>query len=252
MSTRIMSAALVTAALAVGASSASAAILSQNFEGDTPGGAPSGTLYTSGHIEVVDSSTNPVDPFAASGNHSLLVEDNSDPNSANAVFSASGASTTGTFSFDFWSTKDGTWTTPYFEVRIGNSTVQNGSDLGVWFAFNNSGNIVNYGGQGTLDQTLTHNASHTIVINYDTSTDKWSGTLDNVPLTAGSGSITQFDFYTALASVQSFGFSAGYSTTTTVRGFVDNLLVVVPEPTTLSLLAVSAGLGLLRPRRRRI
>lgn len=261
MSARILSAALVTAALAVSASSASAAYLSQDFESAATGAVTPpalGAIYVTGRVDVVGTSTTPADPFTDPGNgsQSLLVEDNANPDSANVSFQGVGGITSGTFSTDFFFTNDVTWSPSYAEFRIGNGSITSGSDLGVWFALTGSGTIVNYGGQGTLDQTFTFNAPHKLVISFDTTAGvlgQWSGVLDNsVTLTAGGGTITAFDFYTAQPSVQSFGFSAGHSTNTTSRIFVDNLLVVVPEPATLSLLAVGSGLALLRPRRRRI
>jgi hypothetical protein len=260
MSARILSAALVTAALAVSASSASAAYLSQDFE-SAPTGAvvpPAlGTNYVSGRIDVVGSSTTPAHPFTDPGNgsQSLLVEDNADPNSANVSFQGASAITSGTFSTDFYFTNDITWSPSYAEFRIGNSTITSGSDLGVWLAINGSGGLVNYGGQGALDQSITFNAPHKLVISFDTTAGtkgQWSGTLDGVQLTSGSGTNSVFDFNSAQTSVQSFGLSAGHSTNTTSRVFVDNLMVVVPEPATLGLLAVGSGLALLRPRRRRL
>lgn len=257
MSARILSVALAAAALAVSASSASAAYLSQDFESAATGAVvpPAlGANYTSGRVDVVDSSTNPAHPFTNPGNgaQSLLLEDNADPSAANVSFQGATSITSGTFSFDFWITKDATWTTPFVDVRVGINAVTSGSDLGVWFALNASGGLTDFGGAGTLDQTYTFNAPHTMVIDFDAATDKWTGTLDNVPLTAGGGATTQFNFFTAMTSIQSVGFGSGYSTNTTSRGFVDNLLVVVPEPASLSLLAAGAGLMLLRPRRRRI
>jgi hypothetical protein len=232
MSARILSTCLIAGALALGVSPAFAGGLSLDFEKDAAGSPPAGTSYISGRVEVVDSPDDPDDPFAESGNKSLMLEDSVMETSSNAAFSLnSGGVGSGTFTMSFYLAKDENWTVPYLDVRLGNGRTTSDSEIGIWLAFSANGAITNYGeGGGALDNTMTFNAPHALEIQFNAKTGKWTGKIDGKELTASGGTVKEFNFKNAMPTVQTVGFGSGYSTNETSRVFVDNVVLKASVP----------------------
>jgi hypothetical protein len=256
--------AAATAATVFGMSSmASAAYLSFDFQGDTVGAAPSGTSYAlaggTNRLEVVDSASNPADPFGGSGNKSLLLEDNSDPlpggASAEVRFQGgAGAPTAGTFSTNFYAFDDATYHRPFLEVKLGTNNVASGGDIGAWLFFTDSGTISDFNGGPAFDNVLTLNTINTLTLTFDTVADTYSGTIQQgagpaVPLTKDSGATTVFSLGTAPSvGIDSVGFGVGWSSNAEDRQFVDNVTITaVPEPASMGLI-LGAGAMMLRRR----
>lgn len=231
MSARILSTCLIAGALALVASTVRAGGLSLDFEKDDPGSPPTGTLYASGRVEVVDSPDDPDDPFAETDNQSLMLEDSVMETSANAAFPLdSEGMESGMLTMNLYLIKDGTWDVPYLDVRLGKDRTTSGSDIGVWIAFSANGAITNFGeGGGALDNTITFNAPHELEVHFNARTGKWTGKIDGKELTSGGGTVKEFNFKTAMPNIQTVGFGSGYSTNKTSRVFVDNVVLKAPK-----------------------
>ncbi|MCC6424145.1 MAG: hypothetical protein IT447_11755 [Phycisphaerales bacterium] len=229
MSARNLSACLIAAMLSLGAYSVHTSGLSLDFENDDPGSPPTGTIATSGRVEVVDSPDDPDDPFATADNKSLMLEDSVMETSANAAFAlnADGLES-GTLTLDLYLTKDKTWNVPYLDVRLGTGRITSGSDIAVWIGFYPNGSIKDEAG-GTLDNTATFNKPHKLEVQFNAKTGKWTGKLDGKELTAKGGTVKEFGFKNAVPSIQSVGFGSGYSTNETSRVFVDNVVIQPAE-----------------------
>ena len=114
-------------------------------------------------------------------------------------------------------------------------------------------------GAGTVEfpQDLSLNVDYQVVMKYDLFTDRATLWID--PLSEASLSVLSTDAptYPAGSIINSFGLRQGTSNTTGAPGdiFIDNLVVgttyvdVVPEPTSLALVAFGAGVAMFRRRK---
>lgn len=258
----IVSMLFVGGALALSPIVSAAPYLSVDFQSDTAqsgssAGTPGGTSYytapAGSKAYVVDSNSTPPNPstFGTSGNQSLMLEQ--DTTSPYVAYSGNSTGLTkGTASVQFYLVQDGTFADMRADFRFGTGNVAGTSSIGPWMGV--YGNKVRVftppiGGTQWLDNTVTPNAVHTLVINFDVSTHKYSGTLDGQTLKyedTSHNTITSFDFISNLSKLTTVGVGLAYPAQT----FYDNLTMAVPEPASMGLLGMGAA-GLLMGRRRR-
>lgn len=237
-----------------------------DFQADTVGGNPGAADYieeTGGSVvEVIGASSTPADPFGGAGNKSLWLQDDSATGSAQAGFRRTTTEAVGWLGLKFNVTQDATYPTPFFQVRLFDDGVTSldGSastaEMGPWMAFNASlaGDPIDIrvadtvGGWLILDQTLTSNTVHTLVITFNAASDTFTALLDGSPLTDDGGTTTAFPFRTPQSGIDAIEFTAAHYTRTGAQAFVDDIQLV-PEPNVTALLAV-AGAVLWRRRKK--
>ena len=238
---------------------ASAAYLSVDFQGDTVGIAPTSAsnVSTPGNTEVrvVDIGSIPADPFGGTGNQSAFFRDDSQADAAEATWKGgAGGLTSGTFTIKYIVQDGGTVSggyadNPYMNIRLGDTAGgSTQSTIGPWIDQN--GTTLRFWGPGAtaFDQTALLGAVNTLVINFDTSTDTFTGTINGNPLTTG-GSNTVHSFYSGLGSLDSFYAGGAWSSRYDVHMFIDDAVIdAVPEPG--SALAILGLIGCLVTRRR--
>lgn len=268
-------------ALCMTAASAQAAtIIDENFQSQTAGSNPvalasSGTATPVGNVttredepngrivQVVDSTTSPVDPFGPAGNKSLQLY--SESTTATSVFfrSSSPGIASGALSMNMMVTTTPTPgdVGPWFSVILGGTASNtflggNGTDGLARIDFRSDSSILirANGGNFFADQTYTANTNYLLNIEFDANTHLFSISLNGSPLTTGGGTANSWTtLSTSLTSanaLQVYGAASGTSTIRTGEAFVDNILLTdVPEPASMALLA--AGGLLITTRRRR-
>ncbi len=232
------------------------AALPEDFQSDTVGAAPSGAhwITTGASVTVVDGNSTNADPFGGVGNQSMYI--NSAALSTYVVYKNDTAYTAGTFSIDLY----GANVNSYTYVKLGNSSVSTGvpnvdtavnllirwgSVFSSWDASNVSYNF---------DSKLLQNVAYSLVVTFDSSTEKWSATVNGTSITANSGVTTVFDYYNANSnSVLNVDRVSLYSPTASggAMTYVDNIsLAQIPEPSSALLVGAAAMLvaGSLRRR----
>lgn len=246
--------------------SAQGAYITDDFQSDTAGAAPSVSssrdyIATSPSVAmVVDSTTTPADPFGGSGNHSLLLQDkNSTENPTIWWTGAAGGLQSGDLSVQFQ--LDPSLAAPadpyaYAVIALGHGLSSGGAGIGGDIALavdlftsdavsasvrpNFGISIVNTAALGTV---------HTLTLHFDLGSSTYSGKLDGVDLEKTGGGTT-FPFYGSVSNIDSVALSAGWSGTTGVQVFFDNVnLSAVPEPATAGLMGMAMA-GLLLKRRK--
>lgn len=231
-------------------------LLQENFDGMTAGSAPpvSGQItYVSGNnanrqILVVDGSTSPADPFGGSGNQSLMIEK-----------TGAGTGTIPEINFSFSETNVGILTfdlylyqsSPSFDTPTLSLYLYDGSDIGVLTAFTANGTLVaTPSGNKSVSGTPSLNLAIPIKIEFFTNQTynvTVNGTLLNFP---GVG--TNVPYYTNTAtSFDKLRIGTVEANRTESRFFVDNVLLVVPEPSTMTFLGLVGMAGLFLRRRNR-
>ena len=209
-------------------------------------------------VNVVDSTTSPVDPFGPIGNKSLQLYSESTTGASVFFRSSSPGLTSGTLALNaLVSTtpivgSEGPWFSVILGGTTGTSLGGNSTDGITRIDFRNTGRIaVRYnGGLSVADQVYTANTNYLIEITFDTDTDLFSVTLNDSPLTTGSGSVSSWTpLSTSLASVNAV-YVSGYDAIDPGQAFVDNIILTdIPEPAGVVLLAAGGLLMLLRQRR---
>ena len=261
MWTRIGSGVAVAACAGLMAGPVSAAYIDVDFENETVGDQPDSASYVSApagsgtRVVVVDDASTPANPLGSAGNKSLLLEKSVGNGTAIAGFiGAAGGLTKGTLTLDFAAHGfDPAQQGPvYPDIQVGPST--NNANVTTKAIFlTHSGASFRYQANGSVwvdfDQSLTTDVNHTLTIQFDTVTDTWSAELDGTSLTSGGGATSTFAMNVAVDNIRSVTFAAGYSTNENTRFFVDNIVMAVPEPASVGLLAAGlVGFGLRRRR----
>jgi hypothetical protein len=210
------------------------------------------------YATVVDGSSSPADPFGGSGNKSMLVEDNYNADTTYVGWDYNNASApdivSGTLKFQLYLSSNGSYLTPYTNVRIGQNGAGSGatSAMLVYFSFP-SGAYLNKvavdvnGVTHALDNAVNFNTIYDVELTFDSVTHTMSGKLNGNPLTEGS--TTSWGYSKPLLNaIDSVTFNTGTNSQVGNRVFVDNIVLdAVPEPSMLGL----ASLGLLGMIRRR-
>jgi len=245
-----LAAVAVASAFAV-SSVASAAYLSADFESDTVNLPPSSASYypnaAPNYAKVIDSASTPAaERIGGAGNQSLQLEDMSDPNDVRVGFQggAGGIVGQGYFATKLFITKDGTLNKPGLEIRLGSGP--SAGSIGVWLAHYGGAGLVDANTFNAFDNPVSVNAPHALVINFDTATDKYSGTIDGNPLTMGGGAITQFNFTSNQSLLETVLMVSGCSSTSASRVFVDDIVLdagAIPEPASMGLVIVATAIN---------
>jgi hypothetical protein len=239
---------IALAALSLMCSShALATILEHDFQGDPLGPfSPAGNAATfvagTGATISVVSGAN--DVFGGGSNQSLKLDA---PNSGSAIFyavhdvdSSSGATTTGTFSIDFYHSMSGGSFQPFTEIKLG--TNDGGGFLeqtGIWLGINGDGNVLIFGSSTIVtDQGISFDQSHNIEVDFNVVPGTFSLSVDGNPLTASSGGISIFAFNAGVSSINALELSAP-SSSRSGTVYVDNILITsIPEPASVGLLMI--------------
>lgn len=224
-----------------------ATILEHDFQGDPVGPfSPAGNTATfvlgsGAGISVV---TGANDVFVGGANQSLKLDA---PNSGSAIFyavhdvdSSNGATTTGTFSIDFYHSMSGGSFQPFTEIKLGkNDGGGFVEQTGIWLGINGDGNVLIFGSSTVVtDQGLSFDQPHNIVVDFDVIAGTFSASVDNSPLTASSGGVSVFAFSAAVSSINALELSAP-SSSRSGSVFIDNILITnIPEPASAGLLLI--------------
>jgi MYXO-CTERM domain-containing protein len=237
------------------AASAPAAVW--DFESDTVGSAPTNGLVFSDYqagtqVKVVDAGSIPADPFGGSGNQSLWMEDTAQSNSTLTYGVGSPGYVSGTMSTQIYLLDDASNALQYFDVNGGTGNANTGAgDIGPWIQYNSESfgfRAITSSGIVNFTNPVPHNTVLDMVIQFDATTDTFTGTLQGNPLTDGTN--TTFNFFNSLTEltsvriVHSSSAQAEPSSTT----FYDNV-TLVPEPAAMGLVGVGALAFIRRSRR---
>ncbi|MCC7350407.1 MAG: PEP-CTERM sorting domain-containing protein [Phycisphaerales bacterium] len=229
-----------------------------DFQSDTVGSVPTnGVVFTdiqsSTTVEVVDGNSTPADPFGGSGNQSLWMEDTGGSNSTLTFNTGNSGYAQGTISAKIYVVDDDTNTYQYVDINggIGNANTGSG-DIGPWIQYipdDYGFRAITSSGTVYFTNTFPHNTVVDLVIQFDSTTDTFTGTIDGNPLTDGTN--TTFNFFNNLSSMSSVrvvhAMSVDRPPATT---FYDNItLAPVPEPSGMIFLGLGA-LALVRRNRR--
>jgi hypothetical protein len=255
---------IVPAALALGVVIGSSAIASAavwDFQSDTVGAAPTNGLVYSDYqlgtqVKVVDSGSTPADPFGGSGNHSLWMEDTGQSNSTLTWGVGSGNGfAQGTIKAQVYVVDDANNTLQYFGINGGIGSANTGAaDLGPWLMYKEGTlQAIALSGTKTLTTPVPVNTVLNVVVNFDSATHTYTGSINGNPLT--DGTTTTFDFFntdaslTELESVRIVHATSIQDDPSSSTTFYDNVsLNAVPEPTSGALLL--GGLLMLTRRRK--
>ncbi|MCC6424779.1 MAG: PEP-CTERM sorting domain-containing protein [Phycisphaerales bacterium] len=231
-----------------------------DFQSDTVGSAPTnGVLYSdiqpSTQVEVVNSSSAHADPFGGSGNQSLWMEDSGQSNST-LTFNLGGPGVTqGTLSAKIYVVDDPSNTYQYIDLNGGVGNANTGvGDIGPWIQYDPQVfgfRAITSSGLKYFTNTVPHNSVIDLVIQFDATTDTFTGTINGNPLTDGTN--TTFDFFNSLSDLSSVRIVHASSVQTDPSQsttFYDNVtLAPVPEPSGMMILGLGS-LALIRRKRR--
>ncbi len=220
-----------------------------DFQNDTIGDPPAEALWITANadVTVVDGES-----IFGAGNQSMLI--NPVVNTY-VVFRGDEAYQTGTFTTEL----TGETRTNHTYIRLGNSSTGTGIPpastavnlhirwgylLSSWDANNNV---------YSFDQVLKEGESNVLVINFDSISQTWSGTIDGIVLTANNGETSVFDYANkSVNNVTSVDRVHWYSPTGAggTLAYVNNI-ALIPEPSSAMIVGLSVLLlGLIRMRNR--
>jgi hypothetical protein len=226
---------LAAAALIAGGVAQAAEPLSVDFQSDMPGMAPKSASYVSAprstRAEVVDSASDPADPFGGKDNKCLLLEDQDMEHNASAAFLVEGDGLTrGHFSMKLVASDMNADPAPvYGDIRLGEGP-PNVTTIGPWIDFNGPVmRVQTPNGELVLDNLLAPDVVHTLTIDFDTAKGSFTGSLDGKPLTS-AGKTDPYPFYAKIKVVNAVGVDCAFSTRTDSRMFVDDLKLTSPKP----------------------
>ncbi len=225
-----------------------------DFQSDLIGDPPSDALFITASASVTVQDGEPI--FGGSGTKSMLINTTTSGFAGNTwvVFKGDTAYESGSFATEVYGQNNLSHT----YIRLGNHSTGTGipnDATGVnlhirWgnhFSSWDADNVVY-----SFDQILQINTVYIIAINFDSASETWSGTINGSAITAGSGTITTFDYASKnnydvknIDRVHFFASSANNGALT----YVDNL-TLIPEPSSVTIiLGLSALLiGLFRIR----
>lgn len=240
-------------------------LIDENFDNDPVGGNPTvnqllleqGTTV----VNVVDASSTPADPFGGAGNRSFYLEDQDATDSAQLGWGTEPFVTQTTnlsLTFKTYVVNDATFNDTYQIIRVGENnaltSTLNTLEAAVDFVIQEDRFQVNQGANGgvlTLDQApgvdFTMNSVWNMKIDISPATNTYELFVNNIQLTDDGGTVTQFNFRNNLGV--NFVSFIGLSTNDATRVFYDDVVLEIPEPGSVTLLAGS-GLALLFRRRR--
>lgn len=198
-----------------------------------------GGFASGNRVEVVDDESVPANPIGAPGNNSVLLRDTDRNTDAriNYLFASPFISGTVEFNFVLDSADNGT-DDPYGAVYLGSGVdpgrginisklgpnllfmskdVSNGTfELQTFTDGNNS--IV-------LDGTFELGEAYKIVMDFDSTAGKWSGTINGASITGDGGSVSSFAYSGARTDLNSIEFLSGWSTNENSSFFIDDITV---------------------------
>lgn len=218
-------------------------IWTQDFQTQTPGAAPSGPGITQNSngstrlISVVDSTTNPADPFGPAGNLSLVLEKTSTgtTSSPNIYFNLP-ETTAGILTFNAYSYQSSPdWDNPLLTVYM-----NDGSNIGVFALFDiNNSTVVPSSGARTATNAWAVNSVNRVKIEFfDNQT--YSISINDILLSFPTIG-TVVPYYGAATSLDTLRIGIQDNARTEARVFVDNfVLTAVPEPGSVALLGIAS------------
>lgn len=188
--------------------------------------------------EVVDTGI-----LTGAGDKAMRLNDNNDNALVKVTYDTTAAITgSGRLLMDFHMVNSGD--------KIMEIVLREGATLGVRFKI--AGTVIksSIGGTWTnFDQSVTLDTDSALIIDFDSGTDTFSGSINGTTLTTGGGGASSFDFANALASVDNLYMLAATSPALSTDVYVDNIKIV-PEPATMGLLGIGGLMTLLRKRRK--
>lgn len=225
-----------------------------DFQDDTIGDPPQDALWITAGASVTVQDGESI--FGGDGNQSMLMNTTSTGYAGNTwvVFNGDEAYTKGTFTTQLYGQNNLSFT----YIRLGNSSTATGIPNG-----DTAVNLLIRWGERfqswdaadnlyTFDQILSNSAVYTLVIDFDSENETWSGTINGSAITANAGAVSTFDYYRKntndvmdIDRVHFLGNSANNGGITYV-----NNLTLVPEPSTALIFSTSALLlGVRRVRK---
>lgn len=238
-----------------------------DFESDTLGSAPSTITPNdvkdpgSNIVEVVDNTSTPSNPIGVAGNRSVVLQDTDSGADARLNYLLDAPLTSGTVEFTFALEDAGNAGNPFGAIFMGSGVTSGGNvssstrGANILFSGNSSTTsfelvVITPTGTVTLDNVGDLGTSYDIVLNFDSNSDSWSGTINGDTITGSAGVVTSFAYDEPQPDLNSVEFVSGTIAKINSTFFVDNISVI-PEPSQFAFLGGILVLSLVCVRRRR-
>ena len=198
-----------------------------NYAEGTDSASDIGAIYwgSGTAASIIDNESSPADPFGRSENQSMRIYSTGNGQLERAVYEGDAVSGVGRFSLDF-------------RVAVGQLKMQLRNEGSAKTAIeivadlrDGADNLQYFDGTDNVvfDQAIAVNMKYLLIINFDTDTDIFSGSINGVTLTTGGGTTTSFSFDESVDDIRRLDlqtYDAGQA-----ESFVDNLYVVLGHTT---------------------
>jgi len=216
------------------------AVISEDFNADTPGEAPRSLTTREGDITVVDASTNPVDPFGPAENHSMAIRKIASGDGVpRATWKQIDFPTHGKLTLTAYSVSDEEKPNPQLNIFLIKDDINN---IAISLFFLGSDAYVGNGSDYlTVEGVWILNAANEVVIEYFS--NYTYSIFINGTILETSGGQTIFAFTNEIGDFNALQFATASTKRSGSEVFINDFEVTaVPEVSALSMLLFGSGL----------
>lgn len=220
-------------------------VWSQNFDSMTPGSPPSGTnIVVEGNngsnqiVKIVDSGTTPTNPMST--NNSLMLEKTGGSGHVGVYFNSIPETTAGILTLDVYPISEINFTKPYLSLYTYDN--KTGGNIGTYITISGTNALANVGGTSykTNATGWTLNSINQIKIEFFDNNTYNVYINDNLLSFPTWGTNVSYYTNTFSGGIERIRVAIANSAQTEDRVFVDNIVLTIPEPSTVVLGGMAA------------